>query len=241
MGSIILHSLALLIVIGGDKIARAQQPPASSSQRPSTSNTPPADPAQPKNDRIFGVLPNYRTVENPQLKMPPLTPKQKFKLAAEDSFDPYAYPAAGIFAGLAWAQDNPKSWGEESWGPFGKRYAASFADQTIENMMTEAVLPGLLKQDPRYFRLGSGSFFKRSRYAVSRLAVTRTDAGGTAFNFSEILGAGATTAISDLYYPPENRTVSNNLSQWGILVGEDAFFNILKEYWPDIRQRVFKK
>ena len=39
-------------------------------------------------------------------------------------------------------KDDPKSWGEESWGPYIKRYAASFADQTSENIMTEAVVPG---------------------------------------------------------------------------------------------------
>jgi len=187
------------------------------------------------------VLPNYRTVEVPKLKTAPLTTKQKFKLAADDSFDPYAFVVAGAFAGLAQTQNDPKSWGEESWGPFTKRYLASFADQTDENMMTEAVVPTLLKQDPRYFRMGSGSFFKRTGYAVSRIWVTRTDAGGTTFNFSEIGGAGLSSAISNLYYPQESRTLSKNLSRWGIMVGEDTFFNLLKEYWPDIRHKILKR
>ena len=239
--SISLHSLALLIFIHGGKAARAQQPPASGSQPPSSSGSSSVDSTQPKNDRILGVLPNYRTVENPQFNIQPLTVKGKFKLAVEDSFDPYAYPIAGIFAGLAQAKNDPKIWGRESWGPFTKRFAASFADQTNENLMTEAVVPALLKEDPRYFRLGSGSFFKRTSYAVSRSWLTRTDAGGTTFNFSEIAGAGVSSAISNLYYPPEDRTLSKNLSQWGIMVGEDAFFNLLKEYWPDIKHKVLKR
>ena len=107
--------------------------------------------------------------------------------------------------------------------------------------MTEAVVPSLLKQDPRYFRLGTGRFFKRSGYAMSRIWVTRTDAGDTTFNFSEIGGAGISSLISNVYYPPENRTLSKNLSRWGILVGEDTFFNLLKEYWPDIRHKVLKR
>ena len=169
-----------------------------------------------------------------------LTVKEKFQLAIEDSFDPYAYPIAGVFAGLAQAQNDPKSWGQ-GWGAFAKRYVTSFADQTDENIMTEAVVPALLKQDPRYFRLGSGSFFKRTGYAVSRIWVTRTDTGATTFNFSEIAGAGVSSAISNVYYPSENRTLSKNLSRWGILVGEDTFFNLLKEYWPDIRHKVLKR
>jgi len=239
--SILLPSLALLILIYGGRIARAQQAQASGSQPPSSSGSTPVDSTQPKNDRILGVLPNYRTVENPQFNIEPLTVKGKFKLAVEDSFDPYAYPVALIFAGLAQGQNDPKTWGRESWGPFTKRYVASFADQTDENLMTEAVVPALLRQDPRYFRLGSGSFFRRTSYAVSRIWLTRTDAGGTTFNFSEIAGAGVSSAISNLYYPPEDRTLSKNLSRWGIMVGEDTFFNLLKEYWPDIKHKVLKR
>jgi hypothetical protein len=108
-------------------------------------------------------------------------------------------------------------------------------------MMTEAVVPALLKEDPRYFRLGSGGFFKRTGYALSRIWVTRTDAGGTTVNFSEIAGAGLSSGISNFYYPPEDRTLSKNLSRWGIMVGEDTFFNLLKEYWPDIRHKLLKR
>jgi hypothetical protein len=107
--------------------------------------------------------------------------------------------------------------------------------------MTEAVVPALLKEDPRYFRLGTGGFLKRTGYAVSRIWVTRTDAGGRSFNFSEIMGAGASAAISNIYYPRENRTMSANLSRWGVMVGEDTFFNLLKEYWPDIRLKILKR
>ena len=107
-------------------------------------------------------------MEIPKVKILPLCAREKFKLATEDSFDPYAYPIAGAFAGLATHQNDPKSWGEESWGPFAKRYSASFADQTDENSMTEAVAPALLREDPVSFRLGNGGFFKRTGYAFSR-------------------------------------------------------------------------
>jgi hypothetical protein len=233
--------VALLVLSCGVNVAEAQQPGTSESQTPKNEEPLPGESVQPKNDRIFGVLPNYRTVENPKILMAPLSTKGKFRLATEDSFDPYAYFVAGAFAGLGQTKDDPKSWGEESWGPFAKRYAASFADQTSENIMTEAVVPSLLREDPRYFRLGSGGFLKRTGYAVSRIWVTRTDAGGRSFNFSEILGAGASAAISNVYYPAENRTMSANLSRWGVMVGEDTFFNLLKEYWPDIHLKIFKR
>jgi len=231
----------LVLLIWGGSVAEGQQPPPPVSPQSTGSEPTTADSVQPKNDRIFGVLPNYRTVENPNIRMAPLSAKGKFKLAAEDSFDPYAYFIAGAFAGFGQTKDDPKSWGEESWGPFTKRYAASFADQTIENVMTEAAVPSLLREDPRYFRLGTGGFFRRTVYAVTRIWVTQTDKGRGTFNFSEIMGAGASAAISNIYYPAESRTMSANLSRWGVMVGEDTFFNLLKEFWPDIRLKILKK
>lgn len=231
----------LLVLISEGSIAKAQQPTTFGDQ-PSTNAAPtPTNLGQPRNDRIFGVLPNYRTIENPNIRMTPLSTNEKFKLALEVSFDPYAYVIAGALAGYGQAKDDPKSWGEESWIPFIKRYGASFADQTSENIMTEAVVPSLLREDPRYFRLGTGGFIKRSGYAVSRIWVTQTDTDHRTFNFSEILGAGASAGISNFYYPPEDRTLSANLSRWGVMVGEDTFFNLLKEYWPDIRLKMLRR
>lgn len=138
----------LVLCVAGSALA---QPPQSSlpvGSKPAASEPEKKDPKIGKNDRIFRVIPNYRTVENPELKFQPITVQQKFKLALDDSFDPYMYPLAGAFAALNQAQNDPKSWGQ-GWGAFAKRYAASFADQTDENMMTEAVLPGLLREDPR--------------------------------------------------------------------------------------------
>ena len=235
------YLVLLLALVCGTSFAVAQQSATTSSEAQQSSEAAPSDSVQPKNDRIFMVLPNYRTLENPAIRMAPLTTKGKFSLAVEDSFDPYAYFIAGFFAGRGQMKGDPKSWGEESWGPFVKRYAASFADQTIENMMTEAVVPSLLREDPRYYRLGKGGFLKRTGYALSRTFVTRTDTGKRMFNYSEVIGAGASAAISNFYYPRENRTLSGNLSQWGIMVGEDTFFNLLKEYWPDIRLKFLKR
>ena len=233
-------AVVLFLFLSVARVARTQQPVPSGPQAAPTDDPKPVTTDTLKNDRIFGVIPNYRTVEDPTQRIAPLTTKQKFQLAVNDSFDPYAYPIAGAFAAVGQAQNDPKSWGQ-GWGAFAKRYAAAFADQTSENMMVEAVVPSLLKQDPRYFRVEEGGFFKRTGYAVSRIWVTRTDAGHKTFNVSEIGGAGISSMLSNAYYPPENRTVSKTLSRWGILVGEDTLFNVLKEFWPDMRQRILKR
>jgi hypothetical protein len=234
------RTLALFVLLCAAGFAQAQQPPPSEPQAASNNDSKPSTSDPLTNDRIFGVIPNYRTVEDPTQVIVPLSTKQKFKIAAGDSFDYYAYPIAALFAAVAQAQNSPKSWGQ-GWGAYGKRFAAQFVDQTDENMMTEAVVPWLVKQDPRYFRMGQGSFWRRTGYAMSRIWVTRTDAGHKAFNFSEIGGAGIAATISNAYYPQDSRGVSQTLSRWGIFVGEDTGFNILKEFWPDIRQKILKR
>ena len=232
--------LALFVFLFTARFARPQQPVPSGARTEPTQGSKSSTTEPLKNDRIFGVIPNYRTVEDPTRGIVPLTTKQKFRLAMDDSFDPYAYPSAAIFAAIAQAQNSPRSWGQ-GWGAYAKRFATQFVDQTDENMMTEAVLPSLLKEDPRYFRRGEGGFFSRTGYAVSRIWITRTDAGHKTFNFSEIAGAGIAATISNAYYPADSRSVSQTLSRWGILVGEDTFFNVLKEFWPDLRQRILKR
>ena len=94
------------------------------------------------------------------------------------------------------------------------------------------------KQDPRYFTLGRGGFFKRTGYAPSRLAVTRTNSGGSAINFSEIIGNGAAVGTSGLYYLGQCRTWTKTSQRWGEQLALDAVVNVVKEFWPDIRHSV---
>jgi hypothetical protein len=191
----------------------------------------------PPDKRIFGVLPNYRTAE-PSNTFEPLTPKQKFAIGAKDSFDWPVYITSGLFAGLYQIEDSNPSFGQGVKG-YAHRYATSYGDQTIGNIMTEGVWPTLLKEDPRYFRLATGPIRARLWYAATRIFVTRTDAGKWRFNYSEVIGNSVATAISNAYYP-ESRDVPDNVEKLGIQLATDSFSNVLKEFWPDIKRKLFK-
>lgn len=189
------------------------------------------------NDRLFYTLPDFLTVQNAD-QLPALTTKQKFKVVARGSFDYVEYPWYGALAGISQAENSEPGYGQGAEG-YGKRYGAAFADGTIENFMTEAVLPSLLREDPRFYQLGKGSFRHRTAYAVSRIFVTRTDSGQKQFNFSEILGSAASAAISTYsYHPRSDRTLPNTASVWGTQVGYDTITIVVKEFWPDIRRKI---
>ena len=188
-------------------------------------------------NHIFWVIPNYRADES-QAEFKPLRPGAKFKVAVDDSFDPSAFLVAGVFAGISMAQKQYPHFGQGAEG-FGKYYGGAFADQAVGNFMTEALFPVALRQDPRYFTKGKSGFWKRTGYAISREVVTRGDSGHSQFNTSELAGNAVAAGISNLYYPAQDRSFSNTANKWGQQIGLDTLFNVMKEFWPDTRRKLF--
>jgi len=208
------------------------------------------------NDRLFYTLPNFLTLENAG-QVPPLTTKQKFAVVTRGSFDYVQYPWYGFLSGISQAEDSEPGYGQGAAG-YGKRFGAAFADGTIENYFTGAILPSLLHQDPRYFQSGKGSFWRRTWYSMSRNLVTRTDSGGEQFNYSEVVGGALSAAISTYtYHPkselvttptpgvlrfiPSDRTLSNTAKVWATQYGYDTLTLVVKEFWPDIRRKLSHK
>jgi hypothetical protein len=191
------------------------------------------------NDRIFEVLPNYGTVRTSKT-LPPLTDGQKFRLATAGAFDWAVWPFNGALAAIAQAKNDPDAWGQ-GWDAYAKRYGTSFADNTIGTYMTTAIFPSLLHEDPRYYRMAEGPISRRIYYSMNRLFVTRTDSGETRFNYSESIGNATAAAISNVYYPAEERTASRNATTFGFLILYDGLSNELKEFWPDIRRKLAHK
>ncbi|MCL5743611.1 MAG: hypothetical protein M1541_06750 [Acidobacteria bacterium] len=192
----------------------------------------------PEDKRIFGVLPNNRTTEN-SIPFQKLTAGQKMTIARKDSLDSPVFLTSGLFGALYQLENQNPSFGQGMAG-YGKRYAASYGDQVIGNMMTEGIVPAAFHQDPRYFRLGAGSKKSRAWYALTRIMVARMDSGRNSFNFSEWGGNAAAAAFSAAYYP-DTRNWNDNLQKLLIQCATDAFSNVLKEFWPDVKHRLHRR
>ena len=218
----------------------------SQSELPKNADSSSADPAAvvskdsepPGGKRVFGVLPNYRTADESE-EGTVLPAQKKLAIASKDSFDYPLVVLAGALAGLGQLTDQQPSFGQGLKG-YSHRLATNYADQALGNMFTEGVFPVLLHEDPRYFRRGRGSTGSRLWYAATRVFVTHTDGGGTRFNFSEWLGNASATAISNAYYP-DSRTLTDNTTKLLMQVGTDAVSQVLKEFWPDIKRKLFHK
>lgn len=193
------------------------------------------------NDRILGVIPNFLTVEDPQKNVKSLTTKQKFGLFAKETFDPFT--AVSSAAGAALSQidnDNPK-YGRGG-GPYAERFGAAVADVTTQNFFSDAVLASLLHEDPRYFRRGPEfGIWYRVGYALSRVAVTRTDAGNRTFNYSGIVGMSMGIGLSNAYYPGSSVNAEEVAKRFGTSLIASALGNLLPEFWPDVHQKFFHR
>ena len=188
--------------------------------------------------RILGIIPNFRSV-SVDAKLPPLSPGSKFKLMLQDSFDYSSFIYVGILAGTAQAENSYPEFHQGAAG-YGRYYWRNFADTLDGNLMTEAVVPILTREDPRYYTLGRGGFVHRTSYSITRLFVTRTDRNGRSFNISEIVGNGAAAGIANLYYPGRERTWTKTGQRWVTQVGLDGAANLLKEYWPYLNSKLFR-
>jgi len=225
--------------------SQGAQPPAIA---PSTQQAQPGTGGQTASDgsgietgkRILGVLPNYKTVEKMTAGYQPISTRTKFIIASKDSFDWPEFLLAGAMSGLTQMSGQDPEWGQGVKG-FAARYGASIGDQAISNYLTEAILPSVLHHDPRYFRLGQGNPVHRLAHALSWVIIGKTDSNHNTLNVSELLGSGASAAIGWWYYPAQERNASSVADRFITQVGIDAASSVLKEYWPDIRQLLFKK
>jgi hypothetical protein len=178
--------------------------------------------------RIIGIVPNfYVTYDSHAL---PLNSRQKFKLATKTVIDPFTFLVVAGTAGIEQAQNHFVEYGQGVQG-YGKRFGATYADTVTGTFIGGAILPALLKQDPRYFYKGTGSTPSRFMYAIRMSVICKGDNGRWQFNYSNILGSLAAGGLSNLYYPSLDRDSAGlTFENAAIGLASNAVTNILQEF-----------
>ena len=199
---------------------------------PATKTEPPdAGAAHP-----FSYSPNIQDAG----KWAPMTTRRKLWLGVRKTTNPASFAGIAFKAGMYQRLDPDSEYGRGTPG-YAKRVAVSFADGASSKMLGTFVFPSLLHQDPRYFRMGAGPIDGRVRYSISRVFRTRTDAGESAFNWSRVLASLGSGALSNTYYPVEDRGAALTFANAGWLTLSEAATNLFREFWPDIKKRLAKK
>ncbi|MFI5102047.1 MAG: carboxypeptidase-like regulatory domain-containing protein [Terriglobales bacterium] len=178
--------------------------------------------------RVLGVLPNFYVSYVPNAAS--LSSTQKFKLALRTVVDPFTFVFVGGAAGVEQAQNHFAEYGQGAQG-YRKRFGAGYADMVAGTFIGAALLPALLKQDPRYFYKGSGSKRSRILYAIANSFICKGDNGHWQANYSNILGRLAAGGISNLYYPAQDRNGAGlTFENAAIGIGATAVSNLFQEF-----------
>jgi len=178
--------------------------------------------------RLIGIVPNFYVTYN--WHAPPLTARQKFKLAVRATLDPANFALSAAIAGVEQETNGLSGYGPGPQG-YGKRYGASLADGTVGNLLGGAIFPVLLRQDPRYFYKGTGTIIARALYAISTAVICKGDNGKWQPNYSSVLGDIGAGAVSNTYYPSTDRNGAVLTIENGLLnAAEDGIGNLLQEF-----------
>jgi len=177
--------------------------------------------------RVLGFIPNFYVsyVPNPV----PLSPKQKFNLALRSTVDPITLILTGAIAGIEQAQNTFSGYGQGAQG-YGKRFGATYANIVSGTFIGSAILPTVLKQDPRYFYRGTGSKRSRLLYALSNAFMCKGDNGRWQVNYSNIFGNLAAGGLSNAYYPANERGAGLAFENGAIGIGASAASGVLQEF-----------
>jgi len=178
--------------------------------------------------RVLGVIPNYYVSYEPNAA--PITTKHKFELAWKSASDPVTLVGVGVLAGIGQAGDRWGAYGQGAQG-YAKRYGASYANVFASTFIGGAVMPSVLKQDPRYFYKGSGSKRSRILYAVASSVICKGDNGRWQPNYSNVIGSFAGAGLQAVYLPANDRRGSGFIVSSALIrLGETSLAGVLQEF-----------
>ena len=177
--------------------------------------------------RVLGIIPNFYVSYVPDAVA--LTPKQKFELAWRSSVDPFTFVSVGAIAAIKHSGNGLSGYGQGAQG-YAQRYGASYGDVVIGTFLGSAIMPSLLKQDPRYFYKGTGSKRSRLFYALASPFICKGDNGRWEPNYSYVVGNFAAAGIANFYYPANDRGVGLVAETALVRLGEKAVASVFQEF-----------
>jgi hypothetical protein len=221
----------------------AQQDP--SSPPPDAPSSTPQDQAAPHSDNpIQSGVSFFSLLQRKSLVFPnlatgqgPLSPWQKFKLAANNSISLATITSDLLGAAYGQAINSPSGYGQGGEG-FGKRVGAELARSTSSNLFGTFMLASMLHQDPRFYVKKNLSFMQSVKYAAVTVFVTRSDSGEQVANYSGLIGPLLAEGLANSYYPDQNRTAGETFARYGADLGWKFGGNLLRQYWPTLNRRL---
>jgi hypothetical protein len=195
------------------------------------------DPAR-ESQRVAGLMPAFDTTRD--FHAPPLSPLQKLTLFLRSQTDPWPFLSAGMVAGISQAEGSYSEWSQGFRG-YSRRYRAAYSDAFVSKLIGNAVLPIVLREDPRYFQRHTGPKGERFLWAAASVVWCKRDNGSWGPNYANLGGNMIGAAISRTYYPAADRTFGKTIDAGLMVSAERILGSEIAEFWPDIVVHVFHR
>ena len=198
-------------------------------------------PSDPVNNTPAAVQKRkWSDIVEPGEKVPPLYAKDKLLFPIHEELRVPGWFSAFFSSGWEQLRDSDPRYGVDS-GAYGQRLGAAAIRDLSMRTFSDGVMPALLHEDPRYYRKVEGSIWRRGVYAAERVLVGQRDSGASGFNTSVVVGHGMASALTMAYYPDKSANARVVFTTWGYSLLGEAGGNIWSEFWPDTRQRLFRR
>ena len=169
----------------------------------------------------------------------PLNQQERTHLYFKTMINPLGFIKAGFSAGLDQWTDKPSEW-EQGASGYGKRYANILGQYSIQRTVTFG-LSSVLHEDNRYFNSGKQGIWPRLGYSLSSGVLARHDDGSRHFSISQTGGVAAGAFLSLLWLPHSQNSAGDGAVSFGITMGSNIGFGVLKEFLPDIARVITHK
>lgn len=144
-----------------------------------------------------------------------------------------------LSAGWGTAFDKPEEYGRDATG-FGKRYAMRLSGVAIGNGI-EAGLGAVWGEDPRYERSPAATPPGRIRHALLMTVMAKRADGRVLPAYARYTAIVGNNLLTNAWRVESESSVPDALARSALGLSGRLVSNLVDEFWPDIRQRVFRK
>jgi hypothetical protein len=169
----------------------------------------------------------------------PITGSGRLEWALKATIGPGSLFVGAVQAGWGNLENHPREYGQGMEG-FGKRFGLRLSSVGTSNVM-EAGLGAIWGEDPRYHVSHDHTTRGHFNHAFKMTFMAERADGSVEPAYARYIAYAGSNVISNAWRPDSQRTVGNTTARIGERFAGRLLGNLFKEYWPEMKQRMFRK
>jgi hypothetical protein len=167
----------------------------------------------------------------------PLTPRQKFILAAKNVSDPANLLTIGGLSAITIAAD-PHTADGPGFPGFARNAGVSLSQDMTGEFFGTFLIPSLAHQDPHYHRMPNLSLRRRIFHVLDAVVIAQSDEGVPMFNYATVVGTICTNSLGNVYVPGRKHSFGASAARISTSLATDPIGNAITEFVPDLARHV---